>query len=110
MSASTDLYVPLIGHALGFAQTLCTQVRWRPDGRLDGRLATANCQGAEKRRCLEALIAHERPARVYAYGNSRDDLLHMRLAQHGSFVNGSAQLVQDSPGIEAVRWSERGGI
>jgi phosphatidylglycerophosphatase C len=110
MSASTDLYVPLIGHALGFAQTLCTQVRWRADGRLDGRLATANCQGAEKRRCLEALIARERPARVYAYGNSRDDLLHMRLAQHGIFVNGSAQLVQDSPGIEAVRWSERGGI
>ncbi len=45
MSASIDLYVPLIGGALGFGQTLCSQVRWRGDGRLDGCLATANCRG-----------------------------------------------------------------
>lgn len=110
MSASTDLYVPLIGHALGFGQTICTQVRWRPDGRLDGRLATANCRGEEKRRCLEALLAREPPATLYAYGNSRDDLLHMRLAQRAWFVNGAASRARDYPGIEAVRWSGHGGI
>lgn len=110
MSASTDLYVPLISRALGFPETLCTRVRWRPDGRLDGRLATANCQGAEKRRCLEALLARDRPSRVCAYGNSRDDLLHMRLAQQAYFVNGSERLLQGSPGIQVVHWSEHGGI
>jgi phosphatidylglycerophosphatase C len=109
MSASTDLYVPLIGRALKFSETICTRVRWRQDGRLDGRLATANCQGEEKRRCLQALIARDRPASVAAYGNSRDDLLHLRLAQRGFFINGSARLLQSSPGVAALRWSERGG-
>ena len=109
MSASTDLYVPLIGRALKFAQTVCTQVRWRPDGRLDGRLASANCHGQEKRRCLQALLARQRPSRVYAYGNSRDDLPHLRLASQGFLVNGPARLLQSSPGIEALRWSRRSG-
>ena len=110
MSASTDLYVPLISRALRFDQTVCTRVQWRPDDLLDGRLASANCRGAEKRRCLEALLARERPAQVSAYGNSRDDLLHMRLAQRGYFVNGSARLLEANSGIEVVRWSQPGGI
>jgi phosphatidylglycerophosphatase C len=109
MSASTDLYVPMIGRALGFSETICTRVRWRADGRLDGRLATANCQGEEKRRCLQALIVRDRPASVAAYGNSRDDLLHLRLAQRGFFINGSSGLLQSSPGVTALRWSEPGG-
>ena len=107
MSASVDLYVPMIGHALGFGQTLCSQVRWRPDGRLDGRLATANCRGEEKRRCLQALLARDHPAAVYAYGNSRADLPHLRLASQGFFVNGPARLPQASPAIQALRWSQR---
>jgi len=109
MSASVDLYVPLIGRALGFDQSLCSQVRWREDGRLDGRLSSANCHGQEKRRCLQALLAREQPARVYAYGNSRADLEHMRLAQQAYFINGPARLLQSSPGIQALQWSQRGG-
>ena len=109
MSASTDLYVPLIGRALRFSQTLCTQVRWRADGRLDGRLASANCHGEEKRRCLQALLARQHPPRVYAYGNSRDDLPHLRLASRGYFINGAARLLQSTPSIEALRWSQRTG-
>jgi phosphatidylglycerophosphatase C len=108
MSASVDLYVPSIGRALGFGQTICSQLRWRADGRLDGRLATANCRGEEKRRCLQALIARERPSQVYAYGNSRSDLPHMRLAQQGYLINGPARLLQSSPGIQALHWSQRG--
>jgi phosphatidylglycerophosphatase C len=108
MSASVDLYVPLIGQALGFEQTICSKVRWRGDGRLDGRLATANCQGEEKRRCLQALIARERPERIYAYGNSGSDLPHMELAQHGYLINGPQRLIAASANIQALHWSQRG--
>ena len=104
MSASIDLYVPLIADALGIAQTLCTQVRWNPDGTLDGRLATANCHGEEKRRCLQALIALQPPQQLYAYGNSGSDLPHMRLASHAYLVNGPNRLIGSSSTIEAVHW------
>jgi len=86
MSASTDLYVPRIARALGFDETICSEVRWRADGRLDGRLATANCRGEEKRRCLAAVIARDAPGRVYAYGDSRADLAHMQLVQEVALV------------------------
>jgi phosphatidylglycerophosphatase C len=108
MSASIDLYVPLIGSALGFAQTICSRVRWNPDGTLDGRLASANCHGEEKRRCLQALIAREPPQRLYAYGNSGSDLPHMRLASQAYLVNGPTRLIGSSTAIEAVHWTQRG--
>ena len=105
MSASTDLYVPRIGQALGFDETICTELRWRPDGRLDGRLATANCRGEEKRRCLAAVIAREAPGRVYAYGDSRADLIHMQLAQQAYLVNASPRHAgQAGSHITSVRW------
>jgi len=108
MSASIDLYVPLIGGALGFGQTICSQVRWNPDGTLDGRLASANCHGEEKRRCLQALIARDSPQRLYAYGNSGSDLSHMRLANQAYLINGPARLIESSATIEALRWTQRG--
>ncbi len=49
MSASVDLYVPDIGKALGFSETVCSRVRWEGD-RLDGRLSGANCRDLEKAR------------------------------------------------------------
>jgi HAD superfamily hydrolase (TIGR01490 family) len=108
MSASVDLYVPLIARALGFEHNVCTRVRWRSDGRLDGRLASANCRGEEKRRCLQAVIARLAPQRIYAYGNSGADLPHMTLAQHGYLINPSARLQRAAgPGIQVLRWSER---
>lgn len=106
MSASVDLYVPLIARALGFEHSICTKVRWRGDGRLDGRLATANCRGEEKKRCLQALIARQAPQRIYAYGNSGADLPHMALAQHGYLVNPSLRLQRAAgPGIQVLHWS-----
>lgn len=108
MSASIDLYVPLIGQALGFAQTICSRVRWNADGTLDGRLASANCRGEEKRRCLQALIAREPPQRLYAYGNSGSDLAHMRLASQAYLINGPRRLIGSTATIEALHWSERG--
>jgi phosphatidylglycerophosphatase C len=114
MSASTDLYVPLIGRALGFDEIICTQVRWRADGSdevLDGRLASANCRGEEKHRCLAAVVARDAPARIYAYGDSGADLVHMQLAQQGYLINASSRLAgHRGPHVQLLRWRTPSGI
>jgi phosphatidylglycerophosphatase C len=111
MSASTDLYVPRIARALGFDEIICTEVRWRADRRLDGHLATANCRGEEKRRCLAAVIARDAPGRVCAYGDSRADLAHMQLAQQAYLVNASPRLAERQGGhVQLVHWQQTGGI
>jgi len=108
MSASADLYVPRIALALGFDEVICSEVRWRPDGRLDGRLASANRRGEEKRRCLEAVIARDTPQRVYAYGNAGSDLAHMALANEAYLVNGPAHSAHSAnASLQAVRWQQR---
>jgi HAD superfamily hydrolase (TIGR01490 family) len=108
MSASTDLYVPRIGAALRFDETICTKVRWRQDGTLDGHLASANCRGEEKLRCLQALVARERPERVYAYADSRSDLPHLQWVQHGFLINASrATLRSAAASIQTLHWSQR---
>jgi phosphatidylglycerophosphatase C len=108
MSASADLYVPQIAQALGFELVQCSRVRWRDDGRLDGRLEGANCRGLEKQRRLQALIERERPARVYAYGNSAADVPHLLLAQEGYLVNGPRRLRIPAT-LHRVNWSRPGG-
>ncbi len=105
MSASVDLYVPQVGQALGFGETICSEVLWRADGRLQGRLAGRNCRGEEKRRRLETLVERERPSRVYAYGNSASDVPHLLLAQDGYLVNGPSGLGGSS--LHHLRWSQR---
>lgn len=116
MSASADLYVPQIAQALGFEQVQCSRVQWREDGRLDGRLQGENCRGLEKQRRLQELIERERPARVYAYGNSSADVPHLLLAQEGYLVNGPRQLPLPAA-LQRVNWSRsarpvltRGGV
>jgi phosphatidylglycerophosphatase C len=89
LSASPDLYVPAIGRALGFAQTVCTGVAWEGE-RLTGRLTTPNRRGAEKTRCLAALRREHPGLEVVGYGNAASDLDHLALADHGTLVNGSA--------------------
>ena len=108
LSASPDLYVPMIAHALGFNECICTEVRWRADGALDGALASANRRGAEKTRCVQALLARHQPQLSQAYGNSRADIEHLRLVSAGTYVNGRSQEVLAMPSIRVVRWSARG--
>ncbi len=110
MSASTELYVPLIAQALGFDESVCTRLTWREDGRLEGYLATPNCRGEEKRRCLAALIARDGPGRVVAYGNAGSDLPHLRLASQGFLVNAPARLLRGGGTVQALRWSSRAGV
>jgi phosphatidylglycerophosphatase C len=105
MSASVDLYVPAIGRELGFAETICTGVRWDGD-RLNGELTTPNRKGAEKARCFTRAREHHPGLATTAYGNSSADLPHLRLADHGVLVNGSprARRAAHSFGVTCVNW------
>jgi phosphatidylglycerophosphatase C len=89
LSASTDLYVPAIAHALGFQEIICTGVRWSSE-RLLGTLTTPNRRGEEKARCVAALRARYPGVQAVAYGNARSDLAHLKLVERGVLVNGSA--------------------
>jgi phosphatidylglycerophosphatase C len=97
MSASTDLYVPAFGAALGFDEVICTGVRWDGD-RLDGHLTTPNRRGKEKTRCFEQI---RKGFTTAAYGNAGSDLDHMRLADQPLLVNASTS---------AKRAAERIGV
>jgi phosphatidylglycerophosphatase C len=105
LSASTDLYVPAIGKALGFEETLCTGVAWEGD-RLIGTLTTPNRRGKEKVRCLAALRARHPGLSVVAYGNAASDLPHLRLAERGVLVNGSrdARRQASAAAVSCVTW------
>jgi phosphatidylglycerophosphatase C len=89
LSASPDLYVPLIGRMLGFERTICTRIRWSGE-RLDGALDGENRRGEEKVRCLERLRAEFPGSIVTAYGNSASDLAHLARADRGVLVNAGA--------------------
>jgi len=105
MSAGTDLYVPAIAHELGFAQVVCTGVRWNGD-RLCGELTTANRRGAEKARCFNVLREQHPGLATVAYGNARSDLDHLRLADEGVLVNGTLRARRDAAraGVKCVAW------
>jgi phosphatidylglycerophosphatase C len=106
LSASPDLYVPLIARRLGANETHCTSIRWNGP-RLDGRLAGPNRRDHEKSRVLDALRAAHPGRTVIAYGNSGADLIHMRRCEEAVFVNASAAraAVLSAEGIRCVRWN-----
>jgi phosphatidylglycerophosphatase C len=105
LSASPDLYVPAIGRALGFAETVCTGVEW--DGeRLTGRLTTPNRRGPEKAHAVAALRREHPGLAVVAYGNAAGDLEHFSLADRATLVNGSASARRAAArlDIDCVTW------
>jgi phosphatidylglycerophosphatase C len=105
LSASPDLYVPLIGRMLGFERTVCTEIRW--DGeRLNGALRTANRRGEEKVRCLEQLREEYAHAPMTAYGNSLSDIPHLERADRALLVNGNRAARRGAArvGIPAADW------
>ena len=105
MSASPDLYVPLLGARLGFDETICTRVRWVGD-RLHGELTTANRRGEEKVRCLQALRQGHPGLSVIAYANGPSDLPHLRLADEKLLVNATTLVRQEAErlGIPTGDW------
>jgi phosphatidylglycerophosphatase C len=106
LSASPDLYVPLIGQMLGFERTLCTEIQWQGE-RLDGALKSPNRRGEEKLHCLNWLREQYPGAPVIAYGNSASDLDHMRQADRALLVNGdsTARRLADKWGIGVSYWN-----
>jgi len=105
LSASPDLYVPLIGRMLRFEHTVCTEIRW--DGeRLNGALRTLNRRGEEKVRCLEQLREEYAHAPVTAYGNSFSDIPHLERADRALLVNGNAAARRGAArvGIPTADW------
>jgi HAD superfamily hydrolase (TIGR01490 family) len=96
MSASTDLYVPQIGQALGFQEVICTGVAFDAAGKLDGALTTPNRRGAEKVRCFEALKQQHPGLATVAYGNAGSDLAHLQLADQPRLVNASAATLRQA--------------
>lgn len=106
LSASPDLYVPLIGQMLGFELTLCTEIEWRGD-RLDGALKTPNRRGEEKLRCLNWLRRQYPGTPIIAYGNSSSDIDHLRHADRALLVNGDseARRLADKLGIGVSYWN-----
>ncbi len=106
MSASIDLYVPDIGKALGFNETVCSRVRWTQD-RLDGRLIGANCRDVEKARLFREIRLRFPDDRTIAYGNSSPDLPHLDLADQGWMINATGRLLAECERrkIGVLAWS-----
>jgi phosphatidylglycerophosphatase C len=105
LSASPDLYVPAIGRALGFSQSVCTEIEWHGD-RLDGRLRTPNRHGAEKAVCVAALRREHPGLKLIAYGNAASDLEHLVLADRATLVNGGARArrIAARQNVDCVTW------
>ena len=108
LSASLDLYVPLIGERFGFDETICTGVAWR-DGRLDGALTTPNRRAQEKLRCIESLRARYPGSTIAAYGNSGSDFAHLRAVDRPMLVNGGrrARGAAARLGIPVADWRNK---
>ena len=92
MSATVDLYVPAIADALGFAEHICTPVRWHEDGTLDGQLAAANVRDLEKARQLKQVALRHPGKRLVGYGNSTPDLDHLQLVDKAVLINPGKRL------------------
>src|SRR5262249_3985675 len=105
LSASPDLYVPAIGRALGFAETVCTGVEWHGDC-LTGRLTTPNQRGPEKAHAVIGLRREHPGLAVIAYGHAASDLEPLSLPEHATLVGGSTRARQTAArlNIECVSW------
>lgn len=85
ISASLDLYVRPCAIAAGFDDVIATRLEVRADGSVRGRLASANCYGAEKAVRLEALFGARAGYTLYAYGDSRGDREMLASADHAYY-------------------------
>jgi phosphatidylglycerophosphatase C len=70
---------------------LSTELEVGADGLLTGRLVGANVRGAEKARRLDDWLG-DRPAYVWAYGDSSGDRMLFARADHAVRVGRRAQL------------------
>jgi phosphatidylglycerophosphatase C len=85
ISASLELYVRPWALKAGFDDVIATQLETLPNDRVSGRLAGANCYGAEKVRRLHALLGMTEGYTLYAYGDSRGDRELLARADYAYF-------------------------
>lgn len=85
VSASLDIYLKHIAFALGFGELLCTRLDATGDAFFSGKLAGANCRGAEKVRRLAGLLGDLPQYYVYAYGDSAGDREMLAMATEKYF-------------------------
>ena len=85
VSASLDVYLKPWATIHGIEHVLCTSLAIKDGGTLTGRLATANCYGAEKRRRLEEWLGVRSGYSIYAYGDSRGDRELLETADHSFY-------------------------
>jgi phosphatidylglycerophosphatase C len=81
VSASLASYLEPIATRLGFDAVLATELAVGEDRRLTGELTGPNVRGAEKVRRLDAWLG-DRPAFVWAYGDSAGDRELLARADH----------------------------
>jgi phosphatidylglycerophosphatase C len=87
LSASPDLYVPVIARRLGISEVICTKVAAK-GGHCTGLLQGENCKGAAKVRLLQAHLGAERPPlSSAAYGDQPHDLFLLRWVTEGYLLN-----------------------
>jgi len=95
-SASLDLHVQPIAHALGFPDVICTQVAWTRDQRISGDLDGDNIRGEKKlaavQRAVALLESTPRSAVVIAYSDHHADLPLLRWADQAVAVNPTKRL------------------
>jgi phosphatidylglycerophosphatase C len=89
VSASFKDYLDPIAAELGVTAVLATELDVGDDGRLTGELAGPNVRGPEKVRRLDAWLA-DRPAYVWAYGDSSGDSELLARADKGVTVGARA--------------------
>ena len=89
-SASLDPYLVPLGRSLGVDAVVCTVLERGADGRLTGRLAGANCRGAEKARRVRGWLRENdlAGAELWAYGDSSGDDELLALADRPLRVDG----------------------
>jgi phosphatidylglycerophosphatase C len=87
VSASFAVYLEPVARRLGFDAALGTELETGAEGRLTGRLLGANVRRAEKVRRLDDWLG-DRPATVWAYGDSTGDRELFERADHAVRVGG----------------------
>ncbi|MFV1997744.1 MAG: HAD family hydrolase [Acidiferrobacterales bacterium] len=85
ISASLDVYLKPWADSVGVENVLCTSLEVDDSDNLTGRLATANCFGAEKRRRLQEWLGDSSRYCLYAYGDSRGDRELLEMADHSFY-------------------------
>jgi HAD superfamily hydrolase (TIGR01490 family) len=103
VTASLDIYVPVLARRLGFDEVLCTKAARDERDRLTGKLGGPNCRGAAKIERVEELLGHDRSAdHIVAYSDHHADLALLEWADAGFAINPTKRLRQQATSSSLV--------